>query len=311
LQRLNSLIDQLERETTAEMAVVVIRSLDGQPEREFAVDLLRRWGVGKRETDNGLLFLWVVDDRRVVIEVGYGLEAILPDGKVGAILDRYVIPHFKAQAFDAGVLEGVQALAAVIRSQPIELPPVNVQSYEHKETPLGLILLLISIVPAGIGSVVGYRWWRRHHKRTCPECGTTMLRLSEKDEDELLDEVKQLEETLGSVDYDVWKCPGCSHHFTLRYPKWFSRYGKCPQCSNRTCSKSEVTIREATTYQTGLAEVTERCAFCNYRRIYRRTIPQISTSSSSSGGGWSSGGGGGGGSFGGGSSGGGGASRGY
>jgi len=306
VQQLNSLIDQLERETTAEMAVVVIHSLDGRSIEEFAVDLYRHWGIGQRETNNGLLFLWAVNDRHVRVEVGYGLEPFLPDGKVGAILDHHVIPHFKAEDYDQGVLQGVQVLAGVIRNDPVDLPSVTTQSYEQEETPLSLILLLVGLVPVGIGSVVGYRKWRRYHKRTCPECGTRMLRLSETEEDELLDEVKQLEERLRSVDYDVWKCPHCSHHFTLRYPKWFSRYGKCPQCHNRTCSKTEETITPATTMSTGTAKVTEDCAFCTYHRVYHRTIPRVSSSSSSSGGGRSSGG-----SFGGGSSGGGGASRGY
>jgi len=304
VQQLNGLIDQLERETTAELAVVVVRSLDGRSIEEFAVDLFRRWGIGKRETNNGLLFLWAVNDRRVKVEVGYGLEAILPDGKVGAILDHHVIPHFKAGEYDEGVLQGVRALAGVIRNEPIELPSVTIQSYEKEETPLGLILLLTGIVPVGIGSLVGYRKWRRYHKRTCPECGTQMHRLSEMEEDELLDEVKQLEERLRSVDYDVWKCPQCSHHFMLRYPRWFSGYGKCPQCNHRTGSKTEETIIPATTSSSGKAKITEDCAFCTYHRVYYKTIPRISTSSSSSGGG-------GGGSFGGGSSGGGGASRGY
>ncbi|MBI3949146.1 MAG: TPM domain-containing protein [Acidobacteria bacterium] len=309
VQQLNSLIGELERERTAEMAVVIIHSLDGRSIDEFALDLGRRWGIGKRDKNNGLLFLWAVNDRRVKVEVGYGLEGVLPDGKVGAILDHHVIPHFKAEEFDEGVLQGVQALAAVIKNEPVDLPPATVQSYDEERTPVGLILGLIGIVPVGIGSFIGYRKWRRYHRRTCPTCGTTMQRLSETEEDELLDEVKQVEEKLRSVDYDVWKCPDCSHHFTLRYPRWFSQYSKCPQCRNRTCSKTEEIIRGATTAHTGLAEVTEECAFCNYRRVYQRIIPRVSTSSSSSGGGSS--GGGGGGSFGGGSFGGGGAGRGY
>ncbi len=308
VQQLNALIDQLEQETTAEMAVVVIRSLDSQSIEDLAVDLFRQWGIGKRDHDNGLLFLWAVNDRRVKIEVGYGLEGILPDGKVGSILDHHVIPHFRTGDYDQGVLQGVQALAAVVRHEPVDLPPETAQSYESEETPIGWILGLLGLIPAGIGSFVGYRKWRRYHKRTCPACETTMVRLSETEEDEFLGNVEQLEERLRSVDYDVWKCRECPHHFTLRYPKWFSHYSKCPQCAHRTCSKTEETIVVATTSHAGRARVTEDCEFCNYHRVYHRTIPRVSSSSSSSGGGWS---GGGGGSFGGGSSGGGGASRGY
>ena len=59
-------------------------------------------------------------------------------------------------------------------------------------------------------------------------------RLAEAADDALLEKGQQAEERVGSVDYDVWKCGSCWHHFTLRYPKWFSSFAKCPQCHNRT-----------------------------------------------------------------------------
>jgi uncharacterized protein len=305
IQQLNFLIEKLESETTAEMAVVVVNSLDGRDIEDYAHDLFQLWGIGKKSKDNGVLLLWSTGDRRVRIEVGYGLEGVLPDGKCGAILDNYVIPHFKAGDFDAGLLHGVQTISTVVRNEPIDIPSVTTETYEESGEFPTEALGLLGVIPVGIGSYVGYRRWRRYRKRKCPSCGAIMRRLPETEEDKLLDEIKQLEETLKSVDYDVWSCPSCSHHFTLRYPKWFSGYSECPQCHNRTCRSSEVTTRHATTMSTGQAQVTEDCEFCTYRRVYYRTIPRISTSSSSSGGSSSSG------SFGGGSSGGGGASRGY
>jgi uncharacterized protein len=132
-----------------------------------------------------------------------------------------------------------------------------------------------------------------------------MACLAETEDDELLEGGQQAEERIGSVDYDVWKCPTCSHHFTLRYPKWVSSFDKCPQCHNRTKSSTETVIEAATTSSAGSAQVVESCAFCSFTSEYTRVLPRITSSSSSgsSGGGSSS--------FGGGSSGGGGASRGY
>lgn len=309
IQQLNTIIDTLEAETTAEMAVVVINSLEGREIEEFAHDLFQRWGIGKKGKDNGVLVLWSTGDRRIRIEVGYGLEAILPDGKCGAILDSYVIPYFRTGDFDSGLLWGVQTIAAVVKNQPVDIPSATTESYDESEEFPTEALGLLGVIPLGIGSYVGYRRWRRYRKRRCPSCGAMMRRLPETEEDKHLDEVKQLEETLRSVDYDVWLCPACSHHFTLRYPRWFSGYNQCPQCLNRTCSSTEVTVREATTYSEGRAKITEACEFCTYHRVYYRTIPRISTSASS--GGSFGGGSFGGGSFGGGSSGGGGASRGY
>ena len=130
--RLNSTISDLERTTSAEMAVVVIGSLDGLSVEEAAVKLFELWGIGKKRQDNGLLLLWSTGDRRVRVEVGYGLEGALPDGKVGAILDTYLIPKFKAGEFDQGLIDGVDALARVARAEPIELVSPNSESYRRR-----------------------------------------------------------------------------------------------------------------------------------------------------------------------------------
>ena len=288
------------------MAVVVIRSLDGQSIEEAAARLFSLWGIGKKRKDNGLLFLWSTGDRRVRVEVGYGLEGALPDGKVGAILDAYVIPKFKGGDFDQGVLDGVDALLRVARSEPIELPASSSESYEGGSSGISATLIgALGAFPAGIGSIVVFRKWRRARRRRCPECHAFMTRLTETEDDALLGAGEQAEERLGSVDYDVWKCSGCSHHFTLRYPKWLTGYDSCPQCHNRTKSSVEEVIERATTSGSGSARVVEKCAFCTFHHEYTKVLPRIASSSSSGGSSSRSS------SFGGGRSGGGGASRGY
>jgi uncharacterized protein len=164
----------------------------------------------------------------------------------------------------------------------------------------------LSGIPFVIGAITVFRRWRRHRRRYCPQCRTRMLCLSDSEDDEQLEKGQVAEERIGSVDYDVWKCPSCSYQFTLRYAKWFSKYDKCPQCSNRTKSSTESVITAATTSHSGSARVLEQCAFCSFTNEYTKTLPRITESSSSSSSGSS-----GGSSFGGGSSGGGGASRGY
>ena len=307
VSRLNETIGAFERTTGMEMAVVVMRSLDGLSIEEAAARLFELWGIGKKDRDNGLLLLWSVGDRRVRVEVGYGLEGVLTDGKAGAILDAYVIPKFRTAEFDEGIVAGVDALTAAARAEDVELPLAATESYEDDSDGSSIVLPLVGAIPLGIGSLIGFRKWRRYRRRRCPQCQTRMLLLSDSEDDELLQEGQVAEERLGSVDYDVWKCPACSHHFTLRYPKWVSQYDKCPQCSNRTKSSHEQVITAATTRSSGSARVVETCAFCTFTREYTKTLPRISESSSSS----SSGGGSRSSSFGGGRSGGGGASRGY
>jgi uncharacterized protein len=306
--RLNQTIGDIQRTHGIEMAVVVVQSLDGLSIEEAAEKLFNLWGIGKEDRDNGVLFLWSTGDRKVRIEVGYGLEGVLPDGKAGAILDTYVIPRFKTGEFDAGVVAGVDAVLAAARNESVALPAMGSESYESggwlswwwSQSPVAAALAV------GIGAISVFRRWRRYRPRRCPQCHSRMRRLSDVEDDESLQMGQLKEEQIGSVDYDVWKCPSCSHQFTLRYAKWFSQYAKCPQCSNRTKSSTERVINAATTSSSGTARVLEKCAFCSFTNEYTKELPRITQSSSSS-----SSGGSGGSSFGGGSSGGGGASRGY
>jgi uncharacterized protein len=304
IARLNQKIGEIHTSHGIEMAVVVIRSLDGLSIEETAERIFNRWGIGKKGKDNGILFLWATGDRKVRIEVGYGLEGVIPDGKAGAILDTYVIPRFRASEFERGVLAGVDATLAAARSEDIALPAIGTESYDSDGSWLSWWPYFGS-VPVGIGLLTAYRKWRRYRRRKCPQCQTKMALVPDYEDDALLAAGQVKEEHIGSVEYDVWKCPACSHHFTLRYAKWATKYDKCPQCSNRTKSSTESVTSAPTTSSSGTALVMEKCAFCSFTNEFTKTLPRITQSSSSSG---SSGGGS---SFGGGRSGGGGASRGY
>ena len=308
IARLNSIIGAFERTNGVEMAVVVIGSLDGLTIEEAAVELFDLWNIGTESRDNGLLLLWSPGDRRVRVEVGYGLEGVLPDGKVGAILDAYVMPKFRSGQFDEGLLAGVDALLSAARDEPVELPSPRSGAYESGSPGIGAVLIgLLAGIPISAGSIVGFRKWRRHRRRRCPACQMLMTRLGEADDDALIEGGRQAEERIGSVDYDVWKCGSCGHHLTLRYPKWVSGYAPCPQCHHRTSSSTETVIDPASETSSGRARVVETCAFCTFRREYTKVLPRIESSSASSGGSSSGGSS----SFGGGRSGGGGASRGY
>src|SRR5215813_590 len=93
-EAIRSLCEQVDRKASAQIAVVTIHSLDGADIESYAVDLYKAWGIGPKSNNRGVLILLAVDDRRYRIEVGYGLEPILPDGKVGGF-GRQVVPWLR------------------------------------------------------------------------------------------------------------------------------------------------------------------------------------------------------------------------
>jgi uncharacterized protein len=129
VSRLETRLAALEKDTTAEVAVVVALTLDGYSIEQYAVGLFEKWGIGKRGQDNGVLFLVAYVESEVRIEVGYGLEAIITDGRAGRILDREVIPYLRDDNFDDGLTAGVSAIEEFIRSgvppSPLEDNPVQ------------------------------------------------------------------------------------------------------------------------------------------------------------------------------------------
>lgn len=116
--QLNDLISQLEAQNGAEIAVVTVpETSPSATPKEFTTELFNHWGIGKAEKDNGVLFLVSTGDRRVEIETGYGIEPILPDAKVGNIIDTKITPKFKQENFDDGTIAGTQALVNALSNQ--------------------------------------------------------------------------------------------------------------------------------------------------------------------------------------------------
>jgi uncharacterized protein len=129
-ENLEHLLGELERKTSAQIAVVTVKSLDNQPIETVANELFTQWGIGQKGKDNGILFLIAPQERHLRIEVGYGLEGVLPDGLVGRIRDEMILPYFKVGLTSQGVWEGTITLAHTIAvSHQVEL-----NSVAHKPT---------------------------------------------------------------------------------------------------------------------------------------------------------------------------------
>lgn len=141
---------QLEKDTAAEVAVVTVISLDGDTIEGYAAGLFEAWGIGKKDQDNGVLFIVALSERKARIEVGYGLEPVITDGRAGRILDDRVIPQFKNGDYSTGILQGAAAIEDYIRGGtppgPLEDNPLRSLS-DH--TTLLVVLGIITIYLMG------------------------------------------------------------------------------------------------------------------------------------------------------------------
>jgi uncharacterized protein len=123
--QIDSLCQQIDQKAHAQIAVVTIDTLDGADIESYAVDLFKSWGVGSKSTNRGVLILYAIKDHRARIEVGYGLEPILPDGKVGGF-QRETIPLMQRGNYSAALLLVTNRVAGVIAQDAgIQIPTVS------------------------------------------------------------------------------------------------------------------------------------------------------------------------------------------
>lgn len=311
---LDARIAAFQQDGFGDIAVAILPSIGQYTPNQVAVEIYRTWKVGSvapigsAHRNVGVLLLIVPkelapDNRgQCWINTGTGSEGILTDATVAAICRDSIIPHLRTRDYAGAVGAGISAIDARMRAdsaiaaEPSRPMPVlddaNSTGSRSAAAPfaaLGAAMILIL-------GIVGIRY-RRHHARTCARCKRKMRRLDERADDAKLDQPQRLEESLRSIDYDVWVCE-CGESKVIPYRRWFSGYSECRHCHRRTAESDYVVLVPATTVAAGVAENRFKCANCGAKWDEQVILPRITESSSSSGS--SSGGGGGGGhSFGG------------
>ncbi len=103
--------------TGAQVVVAMIPTLGNDSIEEAALDIFRTWGIGSRDKDNGILLLIAKEDRKLRIEVGYGLEGAIPDSTADRIIRNIIAPRFREDDFDGGVLDGFNAIMTLIAEE--------------------------------------------------------------------------------------------------------------------------------------------------------------------------------------------------
>ena len=168
---IDSMLYKLEEKTGIETVVAVLPSIGQESCFDFTHQLLNKWGVGKKEKNNGLVILLVTDQRCIHFYTGYGLEGDLPDAICKRIQNKYMIPYLKDGNWNDGMVNGVRAVC-----QRLDNSMVNDTDHSGEEDiSFGMILLAIFGF-IGVASAIGILAMRASTR--CPKCGKHQLQRS-------------------------------------------------------------------------------------------------------------------------------------
>lgn len=135
----------IEDQTTSQVAVLTVDSIGETSIEEYSVKAYRKYALGTEKDNNGVLLVLAMKEKKIRIEVGYGLEGTIPDGKAGRILDEYAIPHLKNGQPNLAVMNTYQALANEV-SGTTEFGDIPQQHQQEQDFPIPTWLLIIIII---------------------------------------------------------------------------------------------------------------------------------------------------------------------
>jgi uncharacterized protein len=158
-QNLESEISLYNASTSNEIAVVTVKSLDGDYIEHYAVDLFKKWGIGTKKHDNGVLLLVAIDDHKMRIEVGYGLEGALTDMLSSSIVRKEITPSFKEGKYYDGISRGVHAIILATQGEYQAEPEARQTS--SSSIPFEYIFLGVVMVIQFLTAILGRSksWW--------------------------------------------------------------------------------------------------------------------------------------------------------
>lgn len=192
---INAVLARLEESTGIETAVVMLPSIGEEDIFNFAHELFRQWGIGKQKSNNGLLILFVADQRKVRFTVGYGLEGTMTDAMSKRIQMQRMVPRFKAGDWDGGMVDGVRAAAQVLDGS-MQPEPTD----DDEDMLVGIIALLIIIgIAIFVIFLVG-------EAQRCPKCRKKGVK-------RVAQQVLRLSNGR-RVRRTTFLCPHCGHTFT-------------------------------------------------------------------------------------------------
>nr|WP_250832536.1 TPM domain-containing protein [Marinobacter sediminum] len=157
--RLSQMLQAHEQASTEQVVVVTLPNLQGFPIEDFGYQLGRHWGIGQEGEDNGALLIVAKEERKVRIEVGYGLEGRLTDADSSVIINRIITPAFRQGDFQAGIVNGAAAMIQVLGGEPMAVPQGQ-QTRAVQEKPKAGMVALFFIIMMAVIFFVGSRGGR-------------------------------------------------------------------------------------------------------------------------------------------------------
>ncbi len=141
--RIESKLATLQANKGSQIAVLILPTTQPEEIEQFGIRVMDAWKVGRKGVDDGAILIVAKNDRRVRIEVGYGLEGALPDATANRIIEETIAPHFKLGDFDGGIEAGVDQMIAVVNGEPLPQPD---KKWEHRGGLGNLLPLLLVVV---------------------------------------------------------------------------------------------------------------------------------------------------------------------
>jgi uncharacterized protein len=169
--RINNLASEIEKNSTVEIAVLTVNTTQPMTIEEYAVETFQNNGIGKKDTNNGLLIVAAIDDRKWRFEVGYGLEPIINDAKAGRVGRAYLTPYFQNQSYGDGLYYAVDAVNKIIQNSGDDSFISNqTASPEVSDNLLIAFIVLLPFLFIIFPIIIS----RFAFAQKCPKCGTRM-----------------------------------------------------------------------------------------------------------------------------------------
>lgn len=124
-RELDAVLGRLEIDKGAQVVVLIVATTGPEAIEQYSIRVAEAWQIGRGEVDDGVILLVAKDDRRLRIEVGYGLEGAIPDALASRIIREHIVPHFREDAFYTGIRSGVDVIVAAIMDEPLPEPEIS------------------------------------------------------------------------------------------------------------------------------------------------------------------------------------------